>query len=191
MPSYGLIVEGVFDENVYPVLIRKIVSPESTIIVRQTGGVPKLLKLFPILLRELECCLRGNPVDKAIVIRDWSKIDRLECEEELRQRVRDKNFSFPHGIQFCCVRHEMEAWLLADEEAINSVARTRSGREVARVNEDVEEIRDPKGRLRAILAQAGLPYDPQVCGEIARAASLERLRYRCPCFRVFEERVLD
>jgi hypothetical protein len=73
----------------------------------------------------------------------------------------------------------------------NSVARTRGGREVPPVQRTLEEIGDPKESFRRLLSAADLPYDAQVCREIAEQASIETLRYRCPSFRAFEQKVLD
>lgn len=190
--SYGLIVEGVYDESILSELMPRLTSRTPEIIVRPCGGVTQLLKRFPGFLKELEYVRGGHPVDKAIVLRDWSGPRVADCEEELRQRVKNRVFAFPGGVHFCCVRHEIEAWLLADEDAINSVAVARGGsKKVAGVAGDVEEIRDPKNMLVNLLSKADLPYDPKVCGEIAKAANLERLRYRCPSFRSFENTVID
>jgi len=45
----------------------------------------------------------------------------------MAQSVAGRQFSFPRGVQFCAVRQEMETWLLADAEAINSLAQERDG----------------------------------------------------------------
>ena len=89
------------------------------------------------------------------------------------------------------VRRTAETWLLADASAVNFVARSRGGRVVSEVNEELEEVVDPKGKLRGLLSQAGLPFDPVVCQEIATRIDIERLKYRCPSFRIFERKVLD
>ena len=69
-PVYGLIVEGVYDEGVYPELVRKLVSANTMCIVRPCGGASKLMARLPGYLRELEFAWLGKPVDKALVIRD-------------------------------------------------------------------------------------------------------------------------
>jgi hypothetical protein len=189
--SYGVVVEGSYDVPFYEELIRKICSPHVEIISRDAGGVPRLNREFPGILRDLEHVRRGEPVDKAFVIRDSGGRDPVLVEREMHDRIQGKQFAFPGGIKLHAVRRAMETWLLADEAAINFVARSRSGREVPPVQGTVEDIVDPKERLRRLLSQARLPYDPQVCREIASQASIETLRYRCPSFRFFEEKVLD
>ena len=190
-PSYGLIVEGGYDASVFPELVRKIVSPQVRVVVRPCGGVPKLMSRFPVFLREFEHVMQGKPVDKALVIRDCDGRDPGLIERKMAERVRGRQFSFPRGVQFCTVQQEMEAWLLADCRAINAVARERGGRDVPQVQDQLEQIVNPKERLKWVLSDARLLYDGKVCGEIASQTDIKALRYRCPSFCVFEKKVTD
>ena len=189
--SYGLVVEGQYDVGVFTEFIRRIVSPNVKVIPRPCGGVAQLKKNSPALLRDLEHVRQGRPVDKVLVVRDWRGPDLNSGEEQLRERVAGKHFQFPRGIQFCCVRQEMEAWLLADENAINSVARDRGGRNVSRVQGEIEKIGNPKQMFLGLLSRAGLPYTPEVCRQIAGRCDLSLLKQRCPSFRSFEQKVID
>lgn len=189
--SYGLIVEGSYDESVFAEFVGKILSREPRVFPRPCGGITQLMRRFPGFLRELEHAWAGRPVDKALVIRDWCDADLAAGEQRMSQIVEGRQFAFPRGVKFCCVRQEMEAWLLADENAINCVARQRGGRPVPPVQGQVEEIRNPKETLRRLLSEAELPYDAEVCREIAHRADIEVLRYRCPSFRSFENKVID
>jgi hypothetical protein len=190
-PTYGIIVEGPYDVPVYEELIPKISPAIGRIISRPAGGVTKLLRLLPSLLRDLEHVKRGEPVDKVLVIRDASGKSTPELDRQFSERIRTQAFSFPKGIKFHAVHRAVETWLLVDVSAINAVALARGGRPVSDITGDVETIEDPKGKLRNTLSCARLPYDPMVCGEIARRIRLETLRYRSPSFRAFEEKVLD
>lgn len=189
--SYGLIVEGPYDEAVFPELVRKIASQQAEVVVRVCGGAPQLMKHFPSFLRDLEHVRQGKPVDKAVVIRDWRGPDAATIEREMARRVQGRRFGFPRAVQFCAVRQEMEAWLLADVNAINDVARERRGRTVPPIQQDIEQIGNPKEMLMRLLLQAKLPYDPEVCREIAHRADVETLKSRCPSFRSFETKVTD
>lgn len=189
--SYGLIVEGVYDESVFPEFVRKIVSPQVTVKVRVCWRVAQLVKHFPAYLQDFEHVMQGKSVDKALVVRDCRGPDSVSLEREMAQKVRDRQFAFPRGVHFCAVRREMDTWLLADVSAINSVAQERGGRNMPPVQGQLEDTGDPKKKLRGVLSQAGLPYTPKVCAETARCANLEELRYRCPSFRSFERKVLD
>jgi hypothetical protein len=189
--AYGIVVEGAYDRLVYEELIRRISSSDVKVISRDTEGVPKLNRIFPAMLRDFEQVQRGQPVDKALVIRDANGKDPTALEQQMRERIQGQHFSIPKGIQFHAVRRTMETWLLADVSAINSVAAARGGKEVALVQGTLEDIVDPKDRLRRLLSQAGLPYTDQVCREIAAKTSIETLRNRCPSFRIFEQKVID
>jgi Mor family transcriptional regulator len=190
-PSYGLIVEGDYDVAVYGTLICKIAPDVGTVIPRPVGGVTKLPRLLPALLRDLEFVVSGRPVDKVMVIRDTNGKSATALEEQLAQRIHGQAFAFPRGIQFHATRRTAETWLLADPAAVNTVAKARRGRQVSEVHGELEEIEDPKGKLRSLLREAQLPYDPAVCRELAGEIQLDRLRYRCASFRAFEKKVLD
>lgn len=189
--SYGIVVEGVYDVPVYEELIRKISSPDAVIISRDTGGVERLKKLFPVLLKDFEHVRSGRPVDKPLIIRDSGGRNPRDLERELRDRIRGWQFSFPTEIQFHIVHRAMETWLLADTAALNYVAVSRRGRQVPAVQGALEDIVDPKTRLKRLLSVAGLPYDPEVCRQIAKQAALGALRNRCPSFSTFEQKIID
>lgn len=177
---------------VYEELIRKICSADVEIISRPTGGVSRLMNTFPKLLGVFEHIRQGRPVDKALVIRDAGGRNLASVERLMGERIQGRTYSFPRGTQLVAVRRTMETWLLADEDAVSFVALPRGGRRVARIQEPLEEsIVDPKDRFIRWLSQARLPYDPQVCRDIARQIRIEVLRDRCPSFRSFERKVLD
>lgn len=189
--SYGIVVEGDKDIAVYEELIRKIYPEKLEVVPRQTAGVSGLMRLFPVLLRDFEHIRQGRPTDKALVIRDAGSRDPASVEQQMSEKIQGRRFSFPRGVQLFAVRRTMETWLLADEEAVNSVVLSRGGRRVTRIQETLEDIADAKGRFRRWLSEAKLPFDPQVCREIARQVKLGTLRYRCPSFRSFERKVTD
>ncbi len=176
---------------VYEELIRKICSADVEIIPRPAFGVSRLMGEFPKLLRDLEHIRQGCPVDKVLVIRDSGGKDPTSVELLMAERIEGKTYSFPRGFQLVAVRRTMETWLLADEEAVSSVALSRGGQPVTAVQETLEGIANPKEMFIRWLSEAKLPYDAQVCQEVARQIKLETLRYRCPPFRSFEQKVID
>lgn len=193
MPSltYGLIVEGPYDAAVYEELLRKAVPAIAQLVSRPVGGKTQLLNKLLGFLRDLEHVVNGAPVDKVLVVRDANGKDPAQLEKTLTDRIQGKVFTFPHAIQFHAVRRSVEAWLLADTAAINEVAAARGGRPISDMHEELEEVEDSKGRFVRLLSRAGLPFDPAVCREIAARTRLEVLRYRCPSFRSFEQKVVD
>jgi hypothetical protein len=192
MKTYGVIVEGDYDAGVFEELIRKICPDAHDIKVRVAGGCAQLMNTFPSLLRSLEHVSdQGGPVEKALVIRDADCRDTAATEAKMRETVARRRFSFPAGVGLHAVKQEMETWLLADPEAINSVAASRGGRATPRVPGPLEELQDPKQKLLNVLNRSGLDHTAQVCREIAREIDLTTLRIRCPSFADFEQKVLD
>jgi hypothetical protein len=190
LPSYGLIVEGEADKNVFDQLIRKVNSPDASIYPLTCGGVGRFMKMFPDLLLSFKYMHNGGSVDGALVIRDCDNKSAQDVLSRMQEKLGNRTYNFPRGIEFCVVNRNLDSWLLADERAINEVSRARQGRPVARVNETIEEITHPKERLQGILNEAKLVYTPAVLGEIAAAINLQDLEYRVPSFVSFKESVL-
>ena len=142
MPSYGLIVEGIYDQPVYETLTLRLDSPDATFFTLACGGVGNLMTQLPGFLRILEHINSGNPVDKVLVIRDSGNRPIAEVEAEMRAKIAGRNYAFPSGVEMCAVRQETETWLLADESAISAVA---NGRVVGAVNGNLEDILDQRG----------------------------------------------
>ena len=190
MPSYGLIVEGDADKEAFQHLIRKANSPDASIYSLSCGGVERLMKEFPDLLRIFEYAHNGGPVDGALVIRDCDNKSEADVLKRMKERLGDRTYRFPRGVECCAIRRKLDSWLLADENALNTVSQARRGRVIARVNETIEEITRPKERLQRLLSEAKLNYTSAVLGEIAAAMNLEELEYRVPSFVPFKQSVL-
>jgi hypothetical protein len=189
--TYGLIVEGPYDKAIYEALIPRVCRENPSFKTRVCNGVSELRKKFPIRLRDLEKVLQGNPVDKALVIRDSGGKDPTAIKTEMEESIHGMAFAFPRGVKLCIIRRTMETWLLADAEAISTVALARGGRQIEEVQGTLEDIHDPKERLRSLLSRAGLDYTDQVCAEIASHLRIDHLEYRCPSFRTFRQSVID
>jgi len=185
VPSYGLIVEGIYDTPVFQTFTHRVDSPDARFFTLECGGVGNLMTRFPRLLRSLEVIDGGNPVDRALVIRDCGRRSAADVEDEMLAKINGMVFAFPRGVGVCAVKHEAEAWLLADENAISAV----SGRTSGAVNGNLEDIVDPKERLIRILSRVKLDYLPSTLGSIAAHSDLEIMRYRLPAFRSFEQKI--
>lgn len=187
--SYGLVVEGPYDEAFYRTLVARIAGG-NPVVESLIGGGHGLLRNFPGLLRRLEHIVAGGPVEAALVIKDADGHSVEEVEAQLAQRVAQRNFAFAHGVSFCAVQREMETWLLADHDAINRVSVNRGRNDgVVRFPEILEGVADPKTQLRRVLSRAGLDYSIAVCTEIAAEMDLERVGNRCPSFQRFAQKL--
>jgi hypothetical protein len=189
MTIYGIVVEGGYDETVLTEIIKKCFSSEIEIIARKCGGKDKLLTKFPAYLESFRFGKQGSHVDKAIVIRDAHGKNPEELKEKMGSKIANRNYLF--DVKFIIIIHELEAWLLADEEAISRVTQSRSEKPVARVKENLESISHPKEKLEEMLSEAKIYYTPEVAREIAKESDLDKIESRCPMFREFRQAIMD
>ena len=183
-------MEGDGDRQVFESLIRKINSPEAAVYPLVCGGVSRLMKEFPALLKRFEYIHEGGPVDGAIVIRDSDGKPIDEVLARMGDKLRNRIYRFPRGVELCCVNREMDTWLLADEAAINVVSQARGGKRVSRVNGTLEDIVRPKERLQKVLSDAKLNYSPALLAEIASHIDLQQLEERVHSFDGFRQSVV-
>jgi hypothetical protein len=189
MNTYGMVLEGKYDDSALLQLLKKLFSTEIKIITRIAGNKSTLIAKLPAYLASFRLEGRTTHVDKAFAILDADGKDPEELKTKMRRKCEGRNYSF--DVKFIVIVQELEAWLLADEEGISRVTVSRSGKHVARVNEDLESIFRPKEKLSNLLIGADVPYTDVVAGEIARESNLDMIGYRCPSFREFRQAVLD
>jgi hypothetical protein len=189
MSTYGIVVEGEYDESALTEIIKKCFSSEIEIIPRKCGGKDRLMAKFPAYLASFRYAKQGSYVDKAIVIRDAHGKDPEELKRIMRGKIAGRNYPFP--VKFVIIVQELEAWLLADEEAISRITQSRSGRVVQRVSESLECLSKPKETLYKILSEAGVAYAEAVAREIAKESDLNKIESRCRMFREFRQAVKD
>ncbi len=176
-------MEGIYDESALRELILKC-SGESIEVISRICGSKELTK-FPAFLESFKYEKGGSYVDKAIVIRDAHG----KNPEELKNRMEDKisGRNYPFEVKFIIIVQELEAWLLADEDAISKIIKEP----VTRIKEDLESINDPKEKLKEILSRAKIAYTYPVARNIARESNLDKIQNRCPAFRKFFQAVKD
>jgi len=109
--------------------------------------------------------------------------------EELKKKMLDKisNRNYPFEVNIIVIVQELEAWLLADEEAISKITQES----ITRLKEDIEAINDAKEKLQGILSKSKIVYTPSVARDIARESNLDKIKSRCPTFREFYQAVKD
>jgi hypothetical protein len=189
MRVYGIVVEGEYDQAALTEIIKKCYVDEIEIIPRRCGGKKQLLKKFPGLLKSLRYQTQGAHFHKAFVICDADGEDSDKLEGRMRNKIANRNDL--SETRFIVIVEELEAWLLADEEAISRVTRLQSGRTIARVSENLESIANPKEKLKELLSEARVYYTPEVARQIAKESELDKIEYRCPKFREFRQAVID
>src|SRR5208282_1492633 len=183
---FGIVVEGPTDAAAYSALIPRIRPAVKRVLSRPCGGKSPLLQGFVGLLMEFQ----DWSIDKALVIRDSDCRDPKAVEEKLEQRLRESGFQPPFPLHFYATSCMLDTWLLADEGAVNRVARQR-GRTLSAhpVDDPLEGKRNAKALFRRMLGQARLPADAAVYAAVAAAVDIEQVKRRCPYFQQFIDRV--
>ena len=187
--NMGIVVEGERDGAAYPELIRKIRDDVEIVLAEPCGNDVRLMERFVGWLKHFQWHAEIS-VNKALVIRDSDCSDPVIWETKMGRIFGQSRFvpSFP--VHFYATKCEIETWLLADENAINQVARNRGKQgSVSEVAIPLEAHRNAKQLFREVLSKARLPVDPKVYQEIASAASIDRIAARCPYFSQFADRV--
>jgi uncharacterized protein DUF4276 len=189
MMIMGIVVEDQRDANVYSALIHSIRPDVEVVLSRPCRGVAGVRRQFVGWVKNFEWHV-GYQVGKAMVIRDSDCRDPKAAEDELARIFNQSGFRPSFPVHFYATRCEMETWLLADEGAVNRVAKDRQKTSSAQpVVGSLEGIPDAKERFRRMLSQANLPADPAVYAEVAAAANIDLIKQRCPYFQQFIERV--
>lgn len=193
--SYGIIVEGPYDTEMFKTLIRRIVGdPQLQVDCREADNDGRVVSRAAVLLHSFKYVTStAGPVDKALVIRDTDLKDPATIEALIRQRIEGQIYPFPNGVSIHGVVREAETWLLADSRAIAAVAARRTGQGIGPLSlpRNLERVPNAKETFMAVLESVGLPYTPQICAEIAAEMDLPTLRAACPSFNGFEQKVLD
>jgi hypothetical protein len=117
MLTFGLIVEGVYDEAVLTEFIRKCVGFDVDVISRVCGPKGSLMSRFPGFLEEFRYVKHGSHVDKALVVRDADGKAPVTLLEVMEARIAQRTYPFP--VHCLVIVQELETWLLADSEALS------------------------------------------------------------------------
>jgi hypothetical protein len=134
----------------------------------------------------------------------WREDGQKPCRKEDRQNVFDSleaagvpkpAFESPvektvdaRQVFLVCIQEELEAWLLADHQAIAQVLSKPSHKVRIAVVKNPETVDNPKKRLaRMFKQQAGQEYNDRVHAErlIKSVTDLRRITRACPTFARF------
>ena len=184
MLTFGLVVEGNYDEAALKELIHKCAPHEVKVIGRPCGDRARLMQKFPGFLEGFRYIKEGSGIDKAIVIRDADSKDPVKLKNRMHDRISGRAYPFP--VRLLVVVQELEAWLLADESAVSAVTGKKT-----QIVQTPENLSDPKERLKEVLSEAGISYTSEIARKIAASVKVETIETRCPSFKEFREAVLD
>jgi len=184
MAAIGLVVEGIYDEAALTELIRKCATSEVDVICRPCGSAFQLMRKFPGFLESFRHVKEGRPVDNAIVIRDADHKDPNDLIARMETRISGRIYPFSRHL--LVIVQELEAWLLADEEALALI----TGRPQRGVP-NPESLNNPKARLEKILSDVNIGYTAEIARKIAAAARVDVLSVRCPSFKRFQEALVN
>jgi hypothetical protein len=181
MARFGIVVEGPCDQLVLKELLPKCLGANCEIESRAWGTSGGVARKFCNSLNEFKYL----GVDKAFVVRDSDGKDPSALKANMQARIGNRQYPFP--VNFIVIVQELEAWLLADENAISKVV----SRPVRRQPDPIEDIASPKERLKRILSPS-VVYTREVARSIAAAiVDIGRVADRCPVFKTFWHHVSD
>lgn len=179
----GIIAEGLYNSDVTIIseLVKKILSTNPSFILRPLVSKPNVIKKYRGWLEDF----RNRNIDRALIIIDQDLSCVKTLVEKLREKIAGRQYRF--SVKFHVIEREIETWLLADERAISNVA----GRNVARINDNLEDILQPKEKLIELLSRVRVNCTADTKLRIAMESNIERIAYRCPGFRRFQQSVID
>lgn len=183
MRKLGIIAEGLPNSDVLIIseLINKIISEEISLCLRPGKDRGNVIKKYRGWLEDF----RIKQIDKAIVMVDQDLTCIKELVTKLAEKIEGRNYIFQ--VKFHIIEREIETWLLSDEEAISKVI----GKNIPRVKGDLENIIDPKTKIKELLSKAKRVYTPETLRKIAQESDIERIASRCPGFRRFQQSIID
>ena len=168
----GLVVEDEYTEAIEEIGKKLGIKP----IIRRQRGKISVRKASAFAKELLVNC------EKVIVLGD------ADCDERReRERLQRIYEHLPEGLRrsvhICIIVHELESWLLADENAISRVL----GKNVKPVK-NPERIHDAKEYLEGLFEKGGKKQH-LLAEEIAKHVNAEKLREKCASFADFERKV--
>jgi hypothetical protein len=146
--------------------------------------------------------LLGRGCAKVLITWDllpaWGEYEGVGCrhddKEEIYQSLQNAGIRrTDRRVRLICIEKMLEAWLRADERALQALLSTDAHAANVPRHRSTETIRDPKAALNTVFRQHGVRYrryvDRDHAIQIARQLpDLGRLR-RCATFRRFEEKL--
>jgi hypothetical protein len=175
---YGILGEEDDDAETLKVLVQRLTkNPTMRFRMKGFGGFGDLLKKGARQLQDF----RNGGCQRFVVCHDADGPDPRGPRQEVVRRVIE-----PSGIksEYCVVIpvHEIEAWILADIQAVSNVI---TSWRPTQFKENPEGVTNPKERLKSDSRKDNNRprYDPATHNpKIAKYLELDVVRKRCPSF---------
>ncbi|VVM06206.1 hypothetical protein MAMC_00990 [Methylacidimicrobium cyclopophantes] len=176
MPDIGLLVDGEYDKAALGVLDRRLSDgPRVRVRTVSRGSLHKAIRILRV---------EQQNVNSFLWITDAEQEDPNRRRREMERRVEEASLGIP--VECVVAVPMLEAWLLADPNALRSVVGI-SKRE-ARI-EQPERLPGPKDRLERLFSQTNQNYTPEAARRIATELCIEAVSAQCPSFRQLQKAV--
>jgi len=130
--------------------------------------------------------IRYHPdYDRFVVLKDLEHYDEKILVERFRKVLERLPEIERNRITLVLVKRAIEAWLLADPDAVEKAAGCEIGRRTRQRLADPEGILNPKEELRKIFEKCGKIYNIRLAIKIAKHIRLEEARQRAPSLDAF------
>jgi len=134
------------------------------------------------------CRALAHRYDKFIVLKDLHKYQEGTIKRIYRETLGFVDSYFDKKIKFLIIRHAIEAWFLADADALSRIYNCR-------VNEipNPEEIENPAEELERLLEKYGKKYikSERISERIMKEADLQKISKKSFSFRTFLKYLKD
>lgn len=97
MLTFGIVVEGDYDEVVLTEFIHKCAGHNAEVMARVCSPKGNLMKRFPGFLEEFRYVKQGMPVDKALVVRDADMREPQGLLREMESKIAHRTYEFASG----------------------------------------------------------------------------------------------
>ena len=197
----GIICEGSIDSDVlvFEYLIKKLnekIRKEVKVLRNPLGNKKDIFKFCGKVSKNL---LEIDKCDKVIIIWDLSPSWKTEdpkkpCLKEDREKVfkslNDEKID-RSKVSLICIQAMLEAWLIADEEALIKFLSTKSHSAEVNKVKNPEKEKDPKARLIKVFeTNKGFKYEESRHAiKIIELVDTKKLYKRCLTYQRFEEKL--
>lgn len=186
----ALYVEGPSDEKTLPILIKKILGEQVSIISRVFRGRGNLLNEQKVHSAITQDLVQEHPdVSKIIVCVDSECTPEVQTEREIRKIEKSVKTKVQprYPVYYVVVVHALEGWLLADPETIKGYLGSR-----VNIPSSATSNCKPKEVMRDIFRKAGKDFiASRDAPRIAEKADSAKMVKKNESFARFCERVKD